>query len=150
MDVIFSFVAVWSEVFWHFALKSQQVWRFVPLKHHLGPLSLQLNMTFVLPPPPSFWQGSMLFRIVYYSMLSFYMALFIWEILYTTSATFYFLCCILQNVFQIDSFFNWKRSTVHRNYFFTVRAIKMIYHLLLASHCSSCNTVNVSAFFYVG
>lgn len=31
--------------------------------------------------------------------------------------------------------------------FFTVWAIKMIYHLLLASHCSSCNTVTVSAFF---
>jgi hypothetical protein len=38
-------------------------------------------------------------------------------ILYTTSATFYFSCCILQNIFQIDSFFNCKCSTVHRNYF---------------------------------
>ena len=100
-------------------------------------------MTFV--PPPTLFFGR---AQCYSEFLTILYCPFTWHCSFGRfctqhSATFYFSCCILHNVLQIDSFFNWKCSTVHQNYYYCTSNKDD----LLASHCSSCNSVTVSPFF---
>jgi hypothetical protein len=144
----FNFVWVWFSKFcccvnWsfhHFALKSQQAQGFVALKHHSNPPSLQLQHDISV-----FLSGrteccSELSTVLHVILL--HGSICAGHSLQNVQQLFFFPCCILRKVLQIDSFFNWICSTCSLKS--SSWAITVTCHLLLGSDCSIYNTVTLS------